>query len=105
MKVLFKSSKLQKICESEKELCRKYGKQQAGEIVKRINELVAAESLYDISKLPQARLHKLAGNYKNHFAVDIKHPYRLILLPSNGGDFVNLKLITIVEIIKIEDYH
>lgn len=104
MEVDFRNKKLQKICEDEKQLKMAYGKIQAKEIVKRINELISAENLYDISQLPQARLHKLYNDRRGHFAVDIKHPYRLILLPLNGV-LSNKKSITKIEIIEIIDYH
>lgn len=104
MEVNFEHKKLQKICEDEKQLKMAYGKIQAKEIIKRISELISAENLYDISRLPQARLHKLYNNWKGHFAVDIKHPYRLILLPLNDGSS-NKKSITKIKIIDIIDYH
>lgn len=105
MEIDFKNNKLKKICENNKQLQIKYGKQQAEIIIKRIGELQAAENLDDISKLPQARMHKLSGGYDNHFAVDLKHPYRLIFFPKNG-DSTNLKSITSVKIIEAcTNYH
>jgi len=103
MEIVFKNSKLKKICEDYKKISIKYGKQ-AEEIIKRMNELNAAENLYDISKLPQARLHLLSGDLKGCFAVDLKHPYRLILKPLNG-DLSDLKSITSIQINDIIDYH
>ena len=104
MEINFKNNKMKKTCEDYKKLTQEYGNQQAEQIIKRINELVSAENLYDISKLPQARLHLLIGNLKGCLAVDLKQPYRLILSPENG-DLSNWKSITIIKILDIKDYH
>lgn len=104
MEISFFNSKLQKTCEDHSKLKTKYGAPQAQRIIRRINELQAAANLYDITLLPQARLHPLHGDRKGQFAVDIVHPQRIILLPLNG-DVTNLKTITIVEINAILDYH
>jgi proteic killer suppression protein len=104
MEISFKDEKLKKTLENHKLLQRKYGQEQAMKIVQRINELTAAENLYDITRLPQARLHSLSGNLKGCLAVDIKHPYRLILNPNNG-DLSDYKSITKIQIKDIIDYH
>lgn len=105
MEIVFKTSKMKKICEDHKRLCREYGQQQAEKIIKRINELASAENLFDISKLPQAGLHPLIGNLKGTFAIDLKHPKRIILTPMNG-DRVDLKTITKIEVTEVGvDYH
>lgn len=104
MYVEFQDSKLQKFYEDFRKLKKHYGQIQAQEIVKRINELSSAESLFDVSKLPQAHLHPLGQNRQGHFAVYLKHPYRLILLPLNG-ETQNYKSITEIKITEIVDYH
>lgn len=104
MEISFINSKLQKTCEDHSKLKAKYGALQAQRIIRRINELQAAANLYDITQLPQARLHPLLGDRKGQFAVDIVHPQRIILIPLNG-DVADLKTVTIVEINAILDYH
>lgn len=105
MEILFKTSKMKKNCEDHKRLSRLYGPQQADQIIKRINEFLSAENLFDISKLPQARLHPLSGNRQGAFAVDLRHPKRIILIPLNG-ETNDLKTITKVEMTDVcIDYH
>ncbi len=104
MELEFQDKKLQKHCQSEKDLQRKYGNEQARLIIKRINQLQAAENLYDISKLPQVRLHSLSENRQGEFAIDIKHPKRLILIPLDG-DSKDLKTTTKIKITEITNYH
>jgi len=105
MDVEFNQSQDKKLCENHKKLVRKYGNSRAELVIKRVNELEAAENLHDISLLPQARFHSLSGNYKECFAVDLKHPYRLILRPLNG-DVADLRTVTKISIRKVcTDYH
>ncbi len=104
MNIEFKNNKMKELCENYKLLVRKYGDQQAKKIVIRINELIAAENLFDISKLPQTKLHSLSGNLQDHYAVDLKQPFRLLLFPLNG-DKTDLKTITSIKLIDIVDYH
>ncbi len=100
MEVSFRTTKIQKLCEDSKKLAVKYGNIQAALIVQRINELKSADNLYDLSKLPQIRLHPLKGTLKGLFSLDIKHPYRIYVEPQNG-DVDELKTITEVKIDRI----
>lgn len=104
MELSFKDKKLKKLYEDGVALKRKYGDLQARKIVQRINELLSAENLFDISKLPQVRLHLLKSEFKKCFALDIKHPFRVIITYLNG-DPSDLKSINRVMIIEIIDYH
>ncbi len=104
MKINFRSEKLKKKFETRKELERAYGARQARKITQRMNELYSAESLHDIKNIPSSRLHQLSGNYKGCLAIDLIHPYRLIIKPEDGM-IDDYRTITIVEIIKVEDYH
>lgn len=104
MELEFKDKKLQKHCENEKDLQKKYGVVQAKIILIRLNQLQAAENLYDISKLPQVRLHPLSGDRQGEFAVDVQQPKRLILIPQNGS-LNDHKTITKIQIIEIVNYH
>ena len=104
MEISFSSSKFKKLCEDHSKLKAKYGDIQASRIIRRISELQAAANLYDISQLPQTRLHPLTGDRKGQLAVDILHPYRIILTPSDGN-IADLRTVTIIHIVSIIDYH
>ena len=110
MNVSFKSNKLQKVCNKEKEGIREYGPVCAGKLRQRLAELAAAGALSDISYLPPPRCHELT-NRGGVFSVDLSHPYRLLFIPAqdpiprktDGG--IDLTQVTEVEIINIEDTH
>ncbi|MFC1678043.1 killer suppression protein HigA [Planctomycetota bacterium] len=73
--------------------------------------LRAVENLSRVPVTPPYHRHQLKGNYKGCFAVDAKHPYRLIFRPANnplpvlddGG--LDLTRVTNIEIIGVKDYH
>lgn len=104
MDISFKNKKTEKIYNDFKTLSKKHGDKQARKIIQRINEIIAAESLNDIKMLRSPRLHSLSGKLKGSWAVDIIHPYRLILKPLNG-DTTDLNTVTQIKIIEIIDYH
>lgn len=111
MEIEFSSAKLAKVCNSEKESIREWGDQNARKIRQRLAELYAAETLADVSKLPPLRCHELKGNRAGQFAVDAKHPYRLIFQPAHnpvprskdGG--IDLKKVVRIRVLEVEDYH
>jgi toxin HigB-1 len=111
MNINFKSHKLTKIFNSDKELCNAYGKQMGQVIKRRMMVLNAAPTLEHVSHLPPERLHELEGKRKETFAVDLIHPFRLILkpdhnpIPYNEAGGIDLSKVTSVTILGVEDYH
>ena len=107
----FKSKKLQKTFNSEKKLQKKYGKNMATAIKKRMMVLRAAPTLDDVPHRSPERRHELKGKRKGAFAVDLVHPYRLVFKPAHdpvptkddGG--IDLKSVTAITILEVEDYH
>lgn len=79
MDITFKNEKFAKTFNSEKDLVREYGPENAKRIKLRMAILTAATCLEEVPPRPPERRHELRGNRKGQFAVDIKHPKRLIL--------------------------
>jgi len=111
MEVYYKTRKLQKICNSEKEILREWGPSVGRALMRRLAQLEAAANLEEIGHLPPARLHELKGDREGQFATDITTNYRLIIIPANspvpvkkdGG--VDKKRVTKVCVIEVVDYH
>ena len=111
MDILFRTQKIRKVFCSERKLVKTYGAEKAEQIKRRMVVLRAARNLAEVPTVPPFRRHKLEGKHKDYFAVDVKHPYRLIFRPANdplpklkdGG--IDLKGVTQIEIITVEDYH
>lgn len=110
MQIEYKTNKLKKSFSDSREIAKSYGTR-AKNVKKRIEELIAASHLLDISMLPQANLHELKASRKGEFAVDISANYRITFVPANdpipfkedGG--LDLQKITEIKINSVEDYH
>ena len=111
MDITFKNEKLARIFNSEKNLVREYGSENTKLIKRRMDFLKAAPCLDEVPYRPPERRHELTENRKGQFSVDLKHPYRLIFEPNHstlprktdGG--LDLRRITAITIIEVEDYH
>jgi plasmid maintenance system killer protein len=110
VEISFATRKLEKAFNEERELLRAYGRDMATKIKLRMGVLRSANNLEEIPVEKPTRRHELSGDLENHFAVDLKHPKRLILRPiepiprkADGG--IDLSQITSIEIVAVMDYH
>jgi proteic killer suppression protein len=111
MIISFKDSKTQKVFCDVRALTRKWGAEQARMLGRRLNELAAAENLGILRSLPQMHAHELSGDRAGQISLDIKQPYRLLIMPDHeetprkkdGG--LDWKQITKIKILGVEDTH
>lgn len=111
MEVTYRTTKLQKLASNSRALSAELGAVCAKKFEQRISEFMAADCLEDLRHLPGPRVHELKGDRKGQFSADLKHPLRLIFLPTNhpeprkedGG--WNWAGITLIEIQEIADTH
>lgn len=114
MKITIRDKKLRAAVDDEALLKRRYGAEMAQKIKVRVGSLVAAKSLADFwpPMSPSERCHELKGDLAGIFSMDLKHPYRLLLRPS---DALNAKAdmneqqrwqrIEAIEIVDIQNTH
>jgi proteic killer suppression protein len=109
--IFFKTRKLAKVFNSERELRKQYGDRMARTIAVRLAVLKHARTLSMVPVTPPDRRHRLAGKRKEQYAVDLVHPHRLVFEPRRGTagagndtdhDTGGVTAVTIVEVI---DYH
>lgn len=109
MKLTYKTDKLQKLCEDanyNKELVKKYGVDVAKKLPKRIKELKAFNSLNDVPTFLPYRRHKLSGDLKEYFAVNITGQYRLIFRQKENNIIIeDLKKIREIEIMEVSKHY
>ena len=111
MEILFKTSKLRKTLSSESLLVREFGEENARVIMRRMVLLGAADCLADIPGKKPTRRHPLSGKRKGQFAIDAKHPFRILLepaqdpVPIRDDGSVDLLKVTSIRILGVEDYH
>jgi len=111
MRILFKTTKLQKECNSHGLLVKKHGDRRALLIEQRIYQLKACAYLEDIRNVSGPRCHELIGNLKGILSADLDHPYRLLFEPADdpiplkedGG--LDWTAVESIRILRVEDTH
>lgn len=92
-------------------LYQEYGPENGRCIMLCMAVLRAAPSLDHVPPTKPIRRHPLLGKRSGEFAIDLKHPFRLILepdhdpIPKKGDGSVDLERITAIRILRVEDYH
>lgn len=114
MKIVINDKKLKAALENPSLLVKRYGKDMAKKIERRLAVLSAADSLADLwppSTGPE-RLHELTADRAGQFSVDLVHPYRLLFeatQPLSKKDYPDEKerwrLIREITVLGIEDTH
>ncbi len=111
MEVKFAQQKLAKLCNSERDLTRRFGAEGAKRLAARLAQLEAAPSLDDLRDMP-GRCHELVGDRKGSLSIDVHGPYRLVFVPASnpppskpdgGLDWSSVDAITVLDIIDTHD--
>ena len=77
----------------------------------RLDVLRGADILAEAALRQGLRLHQLAGNRDEQFAIDLVHPYRLVIqtgnhpVPRNPDGGIDTEQVTAVVILEVVDYH
>lgn len=111
MEISFGKRKLEKIFNDEQRLVREFGRENADVIIDRFSALGSVTNLAEIPTDKPYRCHQLTGERKGQFAVDLKHPFRLVFKPDHdpvptrddGG--IDKERVDRIEIMEIIDYH
>ena len=108
MKINYANRKVEKQCSSIKEATKLFGgdKKMAMSLLARINAIEQASVIKDIIMMPTFRFHKLQGDLKKYFAIDVKtsrDKWRIILQPLDEDEspFDPLNIDEIAMIVKI----
>ena len=110
MDITFKTAKMAKVFNSERDLDREYGKQ-SDAIKRRMAVLRAAATLDRISHLPPERCHELQPLGNGLYAVDLKYPWRLVFavgndpIPRKDDGGVDKAKVKAIEIRSVGNYH
>lgn len=110
MRVEFATNKLERSLSDEREMERRHG-QLAKPLKRRLAVLRQARSLDDVPRVPPDRCHQLSQDRDEQYAVDLKHPFRLVFeiaddpvrRKQDGG--IDLSAVTAVRVVEIIDYH
>ena len=103
MDIIFKTKELERYATDKKYGCKKLGVLGYKLFIRRVSDLIAAESLEDL-RCANGNFHNLTGNRKGQIACSVEQPYRLVFRPLNGS-IDNWREITEIEVIEIVNYH
>ena len=113
MDITFRSKKLAKRMNDEREMVKAFGSKSARKIQRILTQLLAAPDLgiFAPPLSPPHRCHELTGNRKGQLSVDVEHPYRLVFEPADdplpmrdeGG--LDWGKVTSIKIKGVEDTH
>jgi plasmid maintenance system killer protein len=109
--ISFRVRSLQKACNSDKDSRKRWGEENSKKVRARLADLAAFACLADVPSTPPYRCHPLKGQRDGQFAIDVKHPFRLIFevahdpVPTLDDGSVDLRQVTAIRVIAVEDYH
>lgn len=94
-----------------KTLQKAYGDLMAKTVMSRLAVLRNARTLSRVPTTRPERCHQLKGKRRKQYAVDLKHPYRLVFRPNHepiplredGG--IDTERVTAIIVIDVVDYH
>ena len=111
MQITFSTSKLQKLCSSEKYTKSFLTKEQEDKLRLKLSQIRVADSLADLSEIFNLNCHPLSGKRKGQYAINLDEKYRIVFiiadypiprLPDGG---INRTEVCEIEIIYVGDYH
>ncbi len=111
MEIYYQNSQLETLCNSEKELTRKYGSANSKHIKRRFVQLRAFANLGDLLGSGLGGCHQLTRERAGQFAVKLSGGYRLVFKPADDpvplkpDGAMDTKSVTKIRILEITDYH
>jgi len=109
LELTYKNEELKRLCEDasyNNKLVREYGIEVAKKLPQRIMQLKAFASVGDIPVCPPFRRHKLEGNRKETFAVNVNGQYRIIFRNKDNKIVIeDLKKIGSIEILEVSKHY
>ena len=111
MEIYFRTRRLERTFSSDRNRAREYGPRMARVIRMRMAVLERARTLSDVPIVPPERCHLLGGERRGQYAIDLVHPFRLIIRPNHnpvptredGG--IDTDRVTSIAIMEVVDYH
>jgi plasmid maintenance system killer protein len=110
VEVLFDDQTLRRDCNEEKALVRRFNRQRAKLVKRRLDDLRAAPNLETMRHLT-GRCHELTGDRKGQLSLDLDGPYRLIIrvaeapIPAKADGGLLWKEVKAISVVEVTDTH
>ena len=111
MNIQFKNRKLEKTCNTFTEAKQRWGTDTGKLVMRRLDELRAADNLSEIRNFPQAHCEELRGNRRGQLSVRLNGPFRLIFtpfhfpVPLREDKGLDWSRVTEIQLLEVIDYH
>lgn len=113
MDIHFKTSKLQKRCEREREATKAWGKKDSQKLLRRLAQIEAVDTLADLSRVHGVRWHHLKTGRKGQLAIELRRSSgrRIVFKPYGSdeeyiqGSEIDPSRVTAIIILEVRDYH
>jgi proteic killer suppression protein len=111
VKITFRDRELRKVCNSQKDLERTFGRECASLLRRRLDDLIAAPSLETLRPPFPGRCREAKKSGKGLLTLDLLEPYRLMFEPCSDGekqkrtDGVDWDTIKAIRILEVDDAH
>lgn len=112
MDIYFVKKDLSKVCSCDREMKRRWQVSVAKALQRRLAQLKAANTLFDMATLPGAECHELKGNRQGQLAVNLPGGFRLVFVPyhdpvptrrDGGIDWAGVTAICVLEVVNYHD--
>lgn len=94
MQIHYKTKKLERQCTKKHQATKDFGLDIAEKLQQRIQEISSAESIEQLIRYHIGRCHALHGDREGQYAMDLRHPHRLIFIRY----IENIRAVEIIEI-------
>ncbi len=94
MRVVFHTKRLCQAYEEVDRAIRLWGLDVARKYIQRVEAIYAAQNFDEIKRLQAFKAHQLKGERVGQWALALTRRWRLIVIPSDGGETVTIKEVT-----------
>lgn len=94
MRIEFANNRLRRCYHVFTDASRAWGPVIARRYSRRVDDIIAAENLNDISKIPWNRLHRLSGRRSGQFSIALDRRWRLIITYNRAENTVRIEEVT-----------
>lgn len=94
MRIVFRTRKLCQAYEEVDRAIRLWGADVAPKYISRVNAIYAAQNFDVIKRIRAFDPHELKGQRAGEWALALTRRWRLIVIPSEGGEAVTVKEVT-----------
>jgi plasmid maintenance system killer protein len=103
--IYYRNKKIEELCTNFKKATVEFGKAVAKTLFRRLVQIAAFDNFKPIIAKGLFGCHKLHGNRKNCYGIDIENKNRIVIYLDISEDITDLEEITSIIIMEVVNYH